>query len=305
MSTHSPQPRTYRAGRTSATAGTGMFATIPKPERVAFYDRSIVLSRLFSNDPQSWVLKGGTALIWRNTTARATRDLDLYHSATYDIDEAIAALRTALGEVSTAPEDVHLVIRDEETTTSTQGNRQQAQVRVHLRSAAGMTLSTQPVKIDLVVGCRVTGDVDAHPADGLEKVLRAEVPAIRLYPIVDHLADKVAATLQTYPTHQGETLSGRVHDLIDIAHIAATETIDGTRLHTALESERLERGLPPYEQGFQCPPAWATLYAKRKGSKGQAPASFDEALDLAKRLLDPAILGEAIGMTWDQGTWRP
>ena len=175
-----------------------MFAGIPKPERVALYDRSIVLSRIFASNASSWVLKGGTALVWRYPTARATRDLDIYNSTAHDIDDAIAALRAAVVDESTPPSDIDLIIRDDEIEVHDEGRRTNAAIRVHLHSAAGMPLS-HPVKIDLVVGCQVTGDIESEPNDGIDKALRAEFPRIRLYPIVDHLADKVAATMQSYP----------------------------------------------------------------------------------------------------------
>lgn len=57
MGSTSDQPRTYQQGRISATSGVGAFAEIPKAERVAFYDRGIVLSRIFAHDAQSWVLR--------------------------------------------------------------------------------------------------------------------------------------------------------------------------------------------------------------------------------------------------------
>lgn len=273
MSKKSQEPRNYKTGRMSATAGAGIFATINKADRVAFYDRSIVLSRIFAHDPDSWVLKGGTALAWRDTTARSTRDIDLFNSEAEDIDTALHALRRSLETISTAPSDVYLVIDSEKIEVSTQGARQQAALQVHLQSVSGMSLSNSPVKIDLVVGCNVTGDVDARPADGLEKVLQSQIPHIRLYPIVDHLADKVAATMQSYPTSDGDRPSSRVHDLIDIAHIALTEEINGSQLLVAIESERIQRGLPKYEQGFQCPPRIGQSYIVReKEARGQLPS---------------------------------
>lgn len=302
MSSTSHQPRTYQQGRRSATSGVGRFAEIPKAERVAFYDRSIVLSRIFAHDAQSWVLKGGSALIWRDPSARATRDLDIYHSTARGIDEALASLRAAVATTSLAPTDIELRIRDDEIEMQATGTRQSAAVRVHLYSAAGMELS-QPVKIDLVTGCQVTGSIDAEPHDGISTALRAEFPYIRLYPIVDHLADKVAATMQTYPSSQGSAPSTRVRDLVDIAHIAVTETIDGDELGIAINSERLERGLPAYADGFQCPPNWENLYPKGARKRGSAPASFEEALQIATELIDPAIFGEASGMTWAHGRW--
>lgn len=280
-----------------------MFAGIAKPERVALYDRSIVLSRIFSHDASSWVLKGGTALICRDPAARSTRDIDIYNSTAPDINEAVSALRTALTSEPVPPDDINLVVRNEEIELHQEGTRENAAIRVHLISAAGVEVS-QPVKIDLVVGCRVTGRIDFEPNDGISQALKAEFPYIRLYPIVDHLADKVAATMQSYPTSAGEGRSTRVHDLIDIAHIALTETINGNELTTAIDSERRERGLPAYVDGFQCPASWTTLYPKGARKRGAAPDRFDDALRIAQELLNPAIFGGAAGMTWENGGWK-
>jgi hypothetical protein len=58
------------------------------------YDR--LLARLFLDDPQRWVLKGGGGLLARLPQARRSLDLDLYHAGLHgDLDEAISALRTA------------------------------------------------------------------------------------------------------------------------------------------------------------------------------------------------------------------
>lgn len=303
MSSTSSELRNYRQGRISATSGIGSFAGIPKAERVAFYDRSIVLSRIFAHDAESWVLKGGTALIWRDPAARATRDLDIYNRTAQRIDEALCALRSALTDNSLPPHDVELHIRDEEIAIHKEGTRHNAAIRVHLMSSAGMKLS-QPVKIDLVIGCQVTGTIEPEPHDGMDKALRAEFPQIRLYPIVDHLADKVAATMQTYPSVQGPGPSTRVHDLVDIAHIALTETILGDELNIAIDSERLERGLPTYTDGFQCPDAWEKLYPRGSRKRGSAPDQFHEALQIAKSLINPAISGKVSGMTWSKGNWH-
>jgi len=94
-----------------------------------------------------------------------------------------------------------------------------------------------------------------------------------------------------------------VHDLIDIAHIALTETIDGDELMTAIESERRERELPVYAEGFQCPASWAKRYPKGARKRGAAPDRFDDALRLAKDLLDPAISETVSGMTWENSRW--
>lgn len=299
----SNQPRNYFQGKASATAGRGNFALIPKGDRVEFYHRSIVLARIFAAPNSCWVLKGGSALVWRNLEARSTRDLDIFNQSTQDIRKAIQDFEAALNEVSTAPRDISFKCESNPDSVTVAGNRQSTSIRVHLIHESGRRIPS-PISIDLVVGCQVTGDIEQAPARSLEEVLQTNLPPVLLYPLVDHLADKVAATMQVYSYVGGQKPSTRVKDLVDIIHMALTESIDGRQLREALESERLERSLSPYSEGFVCPEAWALEYEKKKTKKGKAPESYTEALSIAKALLDPAIRGEADGRTWVQGEWK-
>ncbi|WP_420853342.1 nucleotidyl transferase AbiEii/AbiGii toxin family protein [Ruania rhizosphaerae] len=81
--------------------------------------------------------------------------------------------------------------------------------------------------------------------------------AVTAHPVVDHIADKVAATESTYGGHP----SGRVRDLVDLVVIAQTHQIDGTALHAAIESERRHRELP-YREAFVAPAGWARTYPR-------------------------------------------
>ena len=57
--------------------GKGRYSDIAPARRDAEFNRAIVLARIFGASPHGWVLKGGNALLWRDTKARATRDIDL------------------------------------------------------------------------------------------------------------------------------------------------------------------------------------------------------------------------------------
>src|SRR5664279_868404 len=56
---------------------------------------SRALARVFTSDPQGWVLKGGVALLARSVTARHSLDIDLLRTLD-DPDGAVDALRAAL-----------------------------------------------------------------------------------------------------------------------------------------------------------------------------------------------------------------
>ncbi|MDO4821434.1 MAG: nucleotidyl transferase AbiEii/AbiGii toxin family protein [Rothia sp. (in: high G+C Gram-positive bacteria)] len=299
----SSQTKNYVQGLKAAQAGKGKFNEVPKAERTEFYHRSIVLARIFADSKGSWVLKGGTALVWRDPDARSTRDLDFFNREAQNIQQAVEAFERTLQQITTAPYDISLECESNLEQSTVAGHRQSSKITVHLKDDFGHRLKN-PITIDLVIGCRMTGNVEEWPTLALEDVLLEEMPKVQLYPVVDHLADKVAATMQTYSQAGRENPSTRVRDLIDIVQLALTEVIDGRQLHEALESERLERGLAPYREGLVCPDSWKTMYTGRKVKRGgTTPSSYKEALVIAKNLIDPAISGEAIGKVWRDQSW--
>ncbi|MSY23131.1 MAG: nucleotidyl transferase AbiEii/AbiGii toxin family protein, partial [Actinobacteria bacterium] len=66
--------------------------------RLEYFNR--FLSRVFAEGPDSeWVLKGGTGMLARVPSTRATLDIDLYRGG-YEIDEAVEdLLRLAAGDL--------------------------------------------------------------------------------------------------------------------------------------------------------------------------------------------------------------
>jgi hypothetical protein len=54
-------------------------------------------------------------------------------------------------------------------------------------------------------------------------------PRYRVFPVADHLADKLCATIGSYPRTGQPASSSRVKDLVDIAIIAGTQP-DGVRI---------------------------------------------------------------------------
>ena len=69
-------------------------------------------------------------------------------------------------------------------------------------------------------------------------------PSYRAYPVVDHIADKVCAMLETHPRAGGDPIaSTRYRDLVDLATFARASEIDGAALSKALRSEAQRRDL--------------------------------------------------------------
>lgn len=99
-----------RAANTSKTTG------VPTGELLERYYHRRLLARVFHADDESWVLKGGQALLVRWPRARYSTDIDLLRAVDEaTIDEAVSALITA---VSTDLDD-HLRFDHHDTSRET------------------------------------------------------------------------------------------------------------------------------------------------------------------------------------------
>jgi hypothetical protein len=266
------------------------------------YER--LLARVFADldDPwvinHPWILKGGAALLVRVEDARHSKDVDLL-ARLHDIDDAVQQLRRALAV------DLGDFFRfDIQSVQPTGGTELQP-------SVDGRTLTILPTvglkrleqfKIDLVTGSLMTADPELLPAPALVRVRGIAAPTYRLYPAVDHLADKLCATETIYA---GGRASSRARDLVDIVIMARTQTVTLSALRTAVTSERLKRNLP-HRSAFQAPAEWEeSLYPKAaSASRWSADLDFAGAVELAGRLLNPAFV-DGDDARWDptRGVW--
>lgn len=260
-------------------------------QRQFAYDR--LLARVFSTEPEAWVLKGATALLARlHGAARHTLDIDHRHRAGLDLAEA--ALRAA----ASADLGDHFRFTLEPGRRIAEGR---ATLRVPVTAYLGATVFAH-FHVDLVSGVLMTGE-----PDDVSPLVPVELPGImsvhyRVYPIVDHIADKVCALVELHPrAGRPPQASTRHRDLADLAVIARTQPVDATALHTALASESDRRGmeLPPALSAPEAP-GWRTGYARvAKDVPDLAERDLDAAMVTVKRFLDPILGGTATG------TWRP
>lgn len=267
-------------------------------QRQFAYDR--LLARLFLSEPDRWVLKGATALLARlHGAARHTVDIDLYRPEAR-LEEAEAALRTAaaidLGDF------FRFVLAP---------GRRVAEGRETLRIPVDAYLgATQfaAFHVDLVSGIAMTGRPDEA-----ESLVPLELPGIpapryRVYPIADHVADKLCALLETHPRATGPAQpSTRYRDLADLAVIAHTQHLDAEQVVRAVRSEARRRSLT-LPDGLPTPdaPGWRAGYAR---VAHDVPVLVEQDLDNAvltvRRLVDPILDSRAAG-SWDPDhlTWR-
>jgi hypothetical protein len=260
-------------------------------QRQFAYDR--LLARVFSAEPEAWVLKGATALLARlEGSARHTLDIDLYRLGAR-LDEAEVALRAA------ASADLGDYFR----FTLEPGRRiaeGRATLRVPITAYLGATEFAR-FHVDLVSGVVMTGE-----PDDVSPLVPIDLPGIasvhyRAYPIVDHVADKVCAFVELHPrAGRPPQASTRYRDLADLAVMAHTQSVAAAGLRAALASESSRRGIElPTTLGAPDAAGWRTGYARvAKDVPGLAERDLEAALTTLKRFLDPVLGGTATGRWW-------
>jgi hypothetical protein len=260
-------------------------------QRQFAYDR--LLARVFGVEPEAWVLKGAAALLARlGGSARHTLDVDLYRPDA-GLDEAEAALRAA------ASADIADFFR----FALDPGRRiaeGRATLRIPVTAFLGATVFAR-FHVDLVAGIAMTGRPDEVPP-----LVPIELPGIarvryRVYPIADHVADKVCALLEVHPRAGGPAqASTRFRDLADLVVIAHTQPVVAGPLRRALTSEARRRGLSlPTRLATPGAPGWRTGYARvARDVPGLGERDLDAAMATGRRFLDPVLDGTA------RGSWQ-
>jgi len=256
------------------------------------YDR--LLSRIFSTQPDKWVLKGGAGMLARlPSRARHTQDIDLFFhgEVVAASDDLLVAADTDLGDFFSFS-----IEPAQELAGANRGKRFAVTGYVGAKQFAQFG-------IDVVVASNMTGQPDSMehlspiPIDGLATA------DYRVYPIVDHIADKHAAMLDTYG---GDRPSTRFRDLVDLVLIAITQRPTAVELRAALLSEYAQRGLAAPAEVTLPSAAWHDGYAKVVGGAPSLDQRTAEAgLAVVKKMLDPVLGGLATG-TWDPDglVWR-
>lgn len=261
-------------------------------QRQFVYDR--FLARLFSVSGEDWVLKGGSALLIRVRSARHSQDLDLFRR-TGTLESATAELAAAAA-VDLADHfrfEVHL----KEVRSERPGQPGTELALLHVDAYIGVKRVVQ-FSVDVVVGGIVTGPAERVVPDPVVVIAGLTNPAYLLYPMVDHIADKVCATFEVHPP-DGRA-SSRDRDLVDLVVIARTQVVAAAELNTAVEAERLNRNLPQFSN-YSTPPAWRMTYARlaRNVAECRDHRTYDRAVELVQAFLDPVLQKSVTTGRWD------
>jgi hypothetical protein len=218
-------------------------------QRQVAYDR--LLERLYLLDDH-WIVKGATALLARNLGVRGTLDIDLYRQTTRDAAEADVwqAARADLGDWFTFEIGTGTPISNDAT-------------RLPVNALIGATTWIR-FHLDLVgTAVQMTGQPEDVPP--LARGLMPDVTqrGYRAYPLVDHIADKVAANYERYGTSRMP--STRYRDLVDLVAIITGASMDASAQRTALESKFTRRSGHTPTRCYKGPPSASSTHLTGSG----------------------------------------
>jgi hypothetical protein len=255
-------------------------------QRQFAYDR--LLERLYAVD-DGWVVKGAVALIARDLAVRETVDVDVHRDASREVIEA--DIRRA------ASEDIGDWFRFDVGPARAVADQAQG-IRFRITAYIGDSIWAE-FNLDIVgSGTRMTGAVEDVPALAGVTIPDVEQHGYWAYPLVDHIADKVAAMAERYG--KGRYPSTRYKDLVDLVAIVRGATVDAEAMKTALtsEAERRRIALPaPFEIPDRS--MWEIGYGwEARRSLLPVARTLQEALSLLGSFVDPIIDGSAGGV-WD------
>jgi len=266
--------------------------TLQQLQRHIAYDR--LLERLYLVD-DGWVVKGATALLARDIGVRETADIDVYRETAGAIAEADLREATNRG----IGDWFSFELGSPQPLGDGAGG-----VRIPVTASIGPTVWAS-YHVDLVgADLRMTGEPEDVPPLARVAIPDVEQHGYRAYPLVDHIADKIAATLQRYGAM--EVPSTRYKDLVDLVAIITEVVVHAEGQLVALRSELERRGIAlPSSFGVPDRELWERGYAAEAGRSLLTSAlTLDEALAVVRPFIDPLLAGTATG-TWDPkaGRW--
>lgn len=293
-------PQAFTSSLKARATNTSKQTGVPTGELLERYYHRRLMARVFHQDGENWVLKGGQALLVRWPKARYSTDVDLLRTAgETTVDEAVSALIAA---VSTDLGD-HLRFDHHDTSRETAANRPSRKVR--FKVMFGLRQLSM-VSVDVVVaGLRPLGELLVEQLAAPFAVDSGPWPPVRMWPLEDHVADKVAAM---YERH-GERLlpSTRFKDLVDLVLIATKSSLSGPTTHAALQAEvrrRQAAGTHLILPGaFAVPgPGWPAGYRAEAAKAHELPARY-RTLDGVTTLAD-AFVSPLLGRDGPLGRWQ-
>lgn len=292
-------PAAFNAALKAAAQKTAKANGMPVSQLMDVFYFSRLAARVFTADPDGWLIKGGQALLVRYAgAARLSRDIDLQCASPETTAEEAATRLVAAAQHDLGDHLRFAPTRFTPHVEEARGGAQRFDVFLGPRKVTH-------VKVDLVVGRTLSGAVEQRSlAPAVDIAWPVDWPTARLYPTVDHVADKLCAM---YEKHPGGAPSNRYRDLADLLLISQQETLNGAEAHLALHREGARRAsigirieLPA---AFEVPDAsWRGNYPQQAALVNglQGCRTLDEALTAADTFATPLLAD-----TPPAGTWHP
>ncbi len=271
--------------------------------KIFYFNR--LAARVFTKEPDGWLIKGGQALLVRyRGAARLSQDIDLQSAhPERSADEA----RQLVIEAASLDLGDYLRYTPTKFENHSDEGRGCAQ---HFKVFCG-TAEVADIKVDLVVGRTLSGTPETRTLKSAVDIeWPVDWPDVRLYPVIDHVADKICAMYERHGEN-AQHGSNRYRDLADLLLISQQEAIPGQAVAQALHREaerRRQNGTPVVLPAvFEAPgPDWHAGYPKQAALVVglQGCGTFAEAEQAATAFINPMLNNTAQG-TWDphHGTW--
>jgi hypothetical protein len=271
------------------------------------FHRRLIARVFHGDDATNWVLKGGQAMLVRWPAARYSTDIDLL--STEDTTDAAVEALTAAAALRLDDE-----IWFDHISTSEQTHVERPTRKVLFMAMFENAKLNHQVSVDVVVsGHLPQGTVTTEP---LEPAFPSDCrpwPAARVFPIEDHVAEKICAMYERYKA--GGNPSTRYKDLVDLALFALKAPLPGNETHQILRDEvdrRAKRGMIlRLPDTFQVPDprSWTSGYhnvAKGVRELPEELRTLNGVNALADAFITPLLHPEPPAGHWrpDERTWR-
>ncbi|MFD0302654.1 nucleotidyl transferase AbiEii/AbiGii toxin family protein [Streptomyces sp. NPDC127123] len=293
-------PAAFKSALTQAARKMSRQAGISVPDLLKIFYFNRLTARVFTAEPDGWLIKGGQALLVRyQGAARLSQDIDL--QSTQPDCSAEEARQLIIEAASTDLNDHLRYVAGKFLGHSDEGRGGAQYFQVYLGTGLVDTL-----KVDLVVGRTLAGTPETRTLQSAVDIAwPVDWPEVRLYPVIDHIADKICAMYERHGK-DGQHGSNRYRDLADLLLISQQEAVSGEAVCHALQREAERRRslgtrviLPT---AFEAPgPDWNDGYPQQAAIVLglQGCSSFAEAATAAEAFINPILSSTA------HGTWNP
>ncbi len=258
--------------------------------KMVAFDR--FLSRLFSHEPDQWVVKGGFALQLRlGDRARTTKDIDLL--AKREVQEIYSHLRDA-GAIDLGDWFGFEVMDINSSDIDDIGG-----LRYRLHALLdGRTF--ERFHIDVGIGDPLMAPVEHLETPPLLTFAGIAPTIVPCYPITQQIAEKYHAFTRLHSSGS----SSRVKDFVDMLLLARMEELDGVSLRQAIQGTFEDRKTHEVPLKVPLPPKdWSRSYQRIADEVGLNFESLSKAGEALQQFLEPAVDAE-IQLRWNPENWQ-